>query len=72
MVLWFFGFLAVVWYSEKQQSEQRAKNNVTATAAIAGVQLIKIDENAPQPWKFAFVILLGAYVYVGIGVHAGV
>lgn len=63
MVLWFFGFLAVVWYSEKQQSERNAKNNVTATATIAGVQLIKIDENAPQPWKFAFVILLGAYVY---------
>jgi hypothetical protein len=63
MVLWFFAFLALVWYTEKQQSERNAKNNVTATAAIAGVQIIKIDENAPQPWKFAFVILLGAYVY---------
>jgi len=51
MVLWFFGFLAFMWYAAQKQGD----------ASIAGVTLVKVDPDAPKPWQFAFVLLLFAY-----------
>lgn len=57
MVLWFFGFLAIMWYLAEHPPLIPGTNKTQTN------ELVKVDPNAPKPWKFAFVILLGAYVY---------